>query len=114
MKIALIHLLRESGGYHLPSDSEQVPTLGLGYLASFLENHGFHADLFDLRCLEDDEESLLKHYALDSYDILGFSVHSRAPRQAGRSGGNPRGRWREDAEIHERLPCWTGYAAWSW
>ena len=50
--------------------------LGIRYIASFLRQHGFKADVFEPAIYEWDEEKTVKTLLKNDYDVIGFSTTS--------------------------------------
>ncbi len=54
------------------------PNIGIGYIASYLEENGFACDILDASCLSDEQpHDIVNTFNISSYEILGISVYSQ-------------------------------------
>lgn len=77
MKVTLIY---PPGGYFASRWEESaLPSLGLGYLAAYLEQHGIECEIIDAHALQMKMPDIRKHLAESNPDIVGvtFTTENR-------------------------------------
>ncbi|MDQ7824022.1 MAG: radical SAM protein [Candidatus Eremiobacteraeota bacterium] len=77
MKTGLVYITYESDEYERQGELLQVPHLGLGSIASYIEGQGFPCELISFRLSGGENEKAIGDFALESFDVLGFSLYTQ-------------------------------------